>query len=273
VIFGVPAALIGLRNAPSREHAPPAKVVYERPAQRGASQPETAQVAPTVAPAPLNGRKYRGDDLGLVANDEPVAQASQKASAEARPAAPSPAVPAAPIAVAAPAPPPPPPPPPTAVGRTADSSEAIANDVVVTGSRVANPALSREQGFAAKARRSANRDVAAAVDPAYAGFLSDLQAAVRADDRVSLIALVGFPLRVNAAGRSRVYRDAQAVERDFERIFTARVRRAILKQRPEGLLVRDQGAMVGKGELWFDHRCSDPACSAVGPLRITAVNP
>ena len=108
---------------------------------------------------------------------------------------------------------------------------------------------------------------------AYRAFLSRLQAAVRADDRRAIIGLIGFPIRVNIEGRSRIYRNARAVERDFDLIFTANVRRAIVAQKPDRLFVRDQGAMVGNGELWFDHVCVDDECSSRGPVRLKAVNP
>jgi hypothetical protein len=107
----------------------------------------------------------------------------------------------------------------------------------------------------------------------YAGFLSRLQAAVRADNQGEVIALIDFPLRVNGPDGPRIYRDPASVERDFDRIFTPRVKRAIMRQRAERLFVRDQGAMIGDGELWFDQICPNAACSPPGPVFIRAVNP
>ena len=109
-------------------------------------------------------------------------------------------------------------------------------------------------------------------DP-YAGFLRRLQSAVRADDHDAVVALIAFPLRVNSAGTSRVYRDADSLDRDFGKVFTKRVRQTILRQRPDALFVRDQGAMIGNGEVWFDRTCRNAACSPPGPVRIIAVNP
>ncbi|HEX3423323.1 MAG TPA: hypothetical protein VHS33_07985 [Sphingomicrobium sp.] len=114
---------------------------------------------------------------------------------------------------------------------------------------------------------------AAAVDQAYRRFLPELQAALRSKDRRPLINLVSLPLRVNFAGHPRLYRNRQSVERDFSRIFTAKVRLAVLKQKRGSLFVRDQGAMVGDGELWFSETCRDSRCSDFGPVRIVAVNP
>jgi len=103
--------------------------------------------------------------------------------------------------------------------------------------------------------------------------LGELQSAVRSDDRDAVIRLIRFPLRVNAGGKSRVYRDAQAVRVDYDRIFTRRVAEAILAQRADKLFSRDQGVMIGNGQVWFDHICPTDNCSPPGPLRTTAVNP
>jgi hypothetical protein len=56
-------------------------------------------------------------------------------------------------------------------------------------------------------------------------------------------------------------------------VFTPKVKRAVLAQRPDRLFVRDLGAMVGDGELWFRETCPNAACSPPGPVRIVAVNP
>jgi hypothetical protein len=100
----------------------------------------------------------------------------------------------------------------------------------------------------------------------YRTFLARLQGAVRANDRSAIVGLISFPLRVNYKSGARSYRDARSVERDFDRIFTPQVRRAILNQSPDRIFSRDIGAMVGDGELWFDH-------ISPGQVRIIAVNP
>lgn len=144
----------------------------------------------------------------------------------------------------------------------------MADNVIVTGTRIEQPALSAERGFEAK---TAGR--AAPIDPAYGAFLSRLQAAVRSNDRPAIIGLIDFPLRVNSVGGARIYRDAQSVERGFDKIFTSKVRSAILRQRADRLFVRDLGATIGNGEIWFDHSCPNAGCSPPGPVRINSVNP
>ena len=270
VVAGVPAALIGLRNAPP----PPTPVVRERavpvaerpaPPPPPAAKPPMTPLPPTT-PRPLSAppvSKYRGEDLGVVATNEPARQAPKPVTVDQM----LPAVPT--VAVAPPAPPPPPPPPlpqpaPQAVAQADQvSGEAKAENVVVTASRAPSAALA-----APGAMKSMAVD-----DQGYPKFLSRLQAAVKVNDRRAIIGLMEFPLRVNAASGTRLYRDSASVQRDFDRIFTPKVRNAILRQRGDRLFVRDQGAMVGDGELWFSETCVNAACSPAGPVRIIAVNP
>jgi hypothetical protein len=246
VVIGVPAALIGIRNESSPpvmpERAVAVRDVEQPPAVRVAEPPPAPSPAPAPEP-PSAVRKYRGVDREDVLNRLPRAEV----------AAPVPTV-------EVPPPPPPPPPPPAPPARARE--EPSAQDLVVTGSRIAQPAM--EAPSAAKAMSA---------EQPYAAFLSRLQAAVRGDDHNALIALVAFPLRVNFAGGARTYRDARSLRADFERVFAPKVKRAVLAQRPDRLFVRDLGAMVGDGELWFRETCPNTSCSPPGPVRIVAVNP
>ena len=78
---------------------------------------------------------------------------------------------------------------------------------------------------------------------------------------------------MNGTGGARTYRESASVERDFDRIFTPKVRRAIMAQRADRLFIRDEGAMIGDGEVWFDRTCPNAACSPAGPVRVYAINP
>ena len=269
IVVGIPAALIGIRNeAPKPETASPAVVARdvsgaelatppEKPAP--ASEAPPPQVAP-VAPTAPGSAEVPAKPKSV---DEVVVQ--QLPAHEAAPPAPAMSPPAAPMAAAAPPPPPPPTPPPPAPAARGerDSAQSTADNIAVTGSRIDNSRLAAPNAFESKAVGGQG----------YAAFLSRLQAAVGTNNRRSIVAMIDFPLRVNFAGGARQYRDARSVERDFDRIFTPKVRRAVLSQRADRLFVRDQGAMVGDGELWFRETCRNSSCSALGPVRIVAVNP
>jgi hypothetical protein len=133
---------------------------------------------------------------------------------------------------------------------------------VVTGTRIAEPNVQ-----ASKAQK------VMPAKPGYERFLAVLKTHVRAGDERAVTKLIAYPLRVNFPDGARSYANARSVERDFSRIFTPKVRQAILSQRADHLFVRDQGAMIGDGEVWFSESCADSNCSLAGPLRIIAVNP
>jgi hypothetical protein len=147
------------------------------------------------------------------------------------------------------------------------------NALVVTGSRIRSPSLDRNEMAASRALAADESSAPEWVlkDPAYAIFLKRLQTAIRTNDRGAVIKLVGLPLRVNF-DRPRLYPDGKSVLADYDRIFTPNVRKAILAQRFEKLFGRDQGVMIGSGEVWFDHVCLSGDCSRVGPVRIKAIN-
>ncbi len=113
-------------------------------------------------------------------------------------------------------------------------------------------------------------------DSAYRVFLTQLQRHIRSGNRREVVALVRFPLRVNSgpanARFSRYYRDARSVRGDYAWIFSPRVRRAILAQRFAELFTRDQGVMIGGGEVWFDRVCLDARCARLGSIRVRAIN-
>jgi hypothetical protein len=268
-VIGLPTAFIVMRdaNSPISQASPPPPAVESR--QLGEVPNSVAVEAPpaqsTVAPAvraPANVAPAQKQENGTTL-------AANKPADELAAAEPST------VAYAAAPPPPPPPPPPAAPTLSEKSAGGLAtNDVVVTGSRIPAPQLQREERAAARAQ---NFDAASAPDwvlkdASYATFLKRLQSAIRTDDRGAVIKLIGFPLRVNANGRSRLYPDARSVRADYDRIFTPKVTQAILAQRFDRLFGRDQGLMIGDGEVWFDHICTNTRCSPPGPVRIKAVN-
>jgi len=273
LVVGVPAAMIGLRNQPPAFESP-STATRERAAPAPRQVPARAQAEPEPpSPVSINGnaplRKNRGDGFEPVSRDEPAAVAEVRAAPVQAPA----------LAAAPPPPPPPPPPAPAnevaKTERQADHATA-SQELVVTGTLIRTPGVSaferRPVRDTGRSLSGANTTNAKPKEAGYPAFLARLQAAVRADDRAAILGLINYPLRVNGS-RTRTYRDAAAVSRDFDGIFTAKVRRAILAQKAGELFVRDQGAMIGDGEIWFDQTCADSSCSSLGPVRIKAINP
>jgi hypothetical protein len=82
-------------------------------------------------------------------------------------------------------------------------------------------------------------------------FLAQLQAAVQSNNKEAVAGMIGYPLLVLRDGkRTRIPRK-EALLSNYDRIFTAPVRDAILQQTAQCLFGNSSGAMVGSGEVWF----------------------
>lgn len=97
---------------------------------------------------------------------------------------------------------------------------------------------------------------AAATDAAAAVpvFLSTLQAAVAADNRAAVAALVRYPLTTYDNGVATAeYADAAALLAAYDALFTPAVKDAIARATPETLFTNIDGVMIGNGEIWIDN--------------------
>jgi len=87
-----------------------------------------------------------------------------------------------------------------------------------------------------------------------AAFLRQLQGAVTAHDAAAVAALTQFPLTVNGKPGPK---DAAEFAQQFDAIYTARVRAAVLTQSVDTLFANWRGIMIGRGELWIAALCDD----------------
>jgi hypothetical protein len=103
-------------------------------------------------------------------------------------------------------------------------------------------------------------------DPSHVTqFVARLKRAVAADDRAAVAAMVSYPLTVNApGGRSMTYRNAAALSASYARVFTPEVKAAVAAAKADDLFSRDQGLMIGNGEIWMNERG--------GAMKIITVN-
>ncbi|GAA4746005.1 hypothetical protein GCM10023264_09440 [Sphingomonas daechungensis] len=265
-VVGIPLTLTVLEDQP-RPSAAGNKIAPQQ-AQRSQPPPDVVVATPVSEAEDATATDIPRSRLPLEPHEtapQAAVETEQKVANFEAPAA---------IAAAPPAPaPPPPPPPPPAPERGYSAGDAAADSVVVTGSRVREMDEPSSQHGRLAAKRTADALKIISPSEAYAQFLPRLQNAIRSGNPRNVSALVQYPLRVSSKAGVRIYPDRKSLEKDFDRIFTPHVRAAILAQRPDDLFVRDQGAMVGSGEVWFDQTCRNSDCSKVGPVRVKAVNP
>ncbi|WP_054025573.1 hypothetical protein [Bacillus sp. FJAT-28004] len=105
-------------------------------------------------------------------------------------------------------------------------------------------------------------------DPqAFIKMFEAAKAAVAADEKDAVAELVLLPLRVNGKTPMEITSKAEFIEK-YDLIMTKSVKEALAAQKVEDLFVRDQGVMVGDGELWFGASAEEPQVYG-----IIAVNP
>jgi hypothetical protein len=109
-------------------------------------------------------------------------------------------------------------------------------------------------GASDPARADNQYAVAGITNPAHVTqFLAGLKQAVATDDRAAIAAMVKYPLTVHSsAGRPATYRNAAALSANYTRVFTPEIKAAVAAAKPDDLFVRDQGVMIGNGEIWMN---------------------
>jgi len=96
-------------------------------------------------------------------------------------------------------------------------------------------------------------------------FLVDLQAAVQANDKKKIAAMISYPMNfIHDSKRARI-RDKQTFLSRYDTVFNEHIRDAILKQSAHCLFGNYQGEMIGNGEVWFSEMQD-------GSLKIITVN-
>ncbi|TAA46566.1 hypothetical protein [Pseudoxanthomonas winnipegensis] len=98
---------------------------------------------------------------------------------------------------------------------------------------------------------------------AYRSVLERLQAAVKADDRPAVAALMRYPFEVRLADRKRRIDNAQDFVAQYEQILTPAIAQVITAQRYGALQVNQNGVMLGSGQVWINGVCNDAACKDV----------
>lgn len=93
---------------------------------------------------------------------------------------------------------------------------------------------------------------AAGVDPVAAkNFLAVLQKAVASDQRQEVANMVSYPITVVEKGKKIALKSAADLLKKYDVVFNKTVKAQLAAQKPDKLFARDQGVMIGNGEIWF----------------------
>ncbi len=76
--------------------------------------------------------------------------------------------------------------------------------------------------------------------------------ALKKGDQQAVASRIAYPITLHLDGRKRRFKSSAELLPHFAAIFTPEFTARILHAMPRNLFVRDEGAMLGNGEVWFN---------------------
>ncbi len=102
-------------------------------------------------------------------------------------------------------------------------------------------------------------------------FLQKLQTSLAANDKAAVAAMLKYPFKIYKNGQEKKnYKSEKEFLKDFDKYFTADVKKAVSDATYETLFINAKGIMIGNGEVWmsgWDEKLNP------GPVKIIAVQP
>lgn len=92
----------------------------------------------------------------------------------------------------------------------------------------------------------------------YEKVFNAFKTAVVGGDRAAVVEEVHFPL--NISGGKKITRPGE-FQRNYEKIITPAVVKAVSEQDFGKVFVNQQGVMIGDGQVWLNGQCLDQACT------------
>ncbi|MFM0644255.1 hypothetical protein PQR14_07970 [Paraburkholderia bryophila] len=103
----------------------------------------------------------------------------------------------------------------------------------------------------------------------YRQFFDQLQQAVARADKPAVAGMVKYPITVALHGKKVTLRTKRDLVAHYDAIFTPKLVDLVAHQTYATLFSRDQGVMIGGGEIWFSGICRDKTCKDVSVKIIT----
>jgi hypothetical protein len=136
----------------------------------------------------------------------------------------------------------------------------LASFLLIAGALLSPTLLAAQAAPSATAALDKSIDLSVGDHVKVHQILTQLQQAVAKHNAPAVAALVHYPIKVNPGKKPFTIKNEKAFIKDYDRIITADIQDAILKQKYEALFVNSQGAMIGDGEVWITGFCRDKSC-------------
>lgn len=129
------------------------------------------------------------------------------------------------------------------------------------GNDVSRRAAGTAGGAPSQAAPAGSNPYAAAgiEDPeAFRRMFEAVQDAVARGDQEKAAEYALYPIRVNVGKVAVAVKDREAFVKQYDRIFTDKVRKALAEQDADKLFVNGEGVMAGSGAVWFGATSDTP---------------
>ncbi|WP_411849659.1 hypothetical protein ACLB90_11730 [Stenotrophomonas sp. LGBM10] len=148
--------------------------------------------------------------------------------------------------------------PPVATTAPPDEAPAagLSPDAVEPAADAAQPPAAAAPAAAGDVRQRIDSVLGDAAQ--YEAVFIAFQKAVNGGDRAAVVEEVRFPLKI---ANGATIAGPGEFQRNYERILTPAVRKAIAAQTFDTVMVNQQGVMIGDGQVWLNGACLDKACS------------
>ena len=94
----------------------------------------------------------------------------------------------------------------------------------------------------------------------YQTSIDAFQQAVASGHKEDVAAFIRYPIKVTIDGQTKVIRSPDAFVKQYDRIMTPDIVKAVKDQTYGDLFVNDQGVMFGNGQVWLDAVCIGSKC-------------
>lgn len=85
----------------------------------------------------------------------------------------------------------------------------------------------------------------------FTGFYANLRRAVAQNNKEAVAQRISYPLSLYSNSKKRSILNKKQFIAEYDQIMTTEVKKALANQRLDDLFIRDQGVMVGNGEIWM----------------------
>lgn len=85
----------------------------------------------------------------------------------------------------------------------------------------------------------------------FTGFYANLRRAVAQNNKEAVAQRISYPLSIYSNSKKRSILNKKQFIAEYDKIMTTEVKKALANQRLDELFIRDQGVMVGNGEIWM----------------------